>query len=152
MVDTLLGGLGLYGGTLIVCVIAGLVPIVNAELFLISLSTWAVDSPEQLPVIVALAAIGQMIAKVGLYYAGLGMFELPRGRWRERIENARARLERWKRQPYIIYAASTVFGLPPLYLTTLAAGALKINLMLFVVIGLVGRSIRFAVVVALPWL
>jgi membrane protein YqaA with SNARE-associated domain len=152
MTEQLLHGFGLYGGTVLVCFIAGLVPLVNAEVFLVGISLWAVKSPHQLPLIVALAAVGQMAAKVILYHAGRGMFELPRGRWKAKIERAREKLVRWEKQPYLIYAASASLGMPPLYLTTFAAGALRINFALFCLIGLAGRVARFGVLVAIPWL
>lgn len=152
MTEQVLNSFGLYGATLIVCFIAGLVPFVNAEVFLFIVSAKLVTSPHQLPMIVALAAIGQMLAKVILYHAGMGMFELPKGRWKEKIERARQRMLKWEKQPYLIYAASASLGLPPLYLTTFAAGAMRINFTMFCVIGLAGRVLRFAVLVAIPWI
>ena len=152
MTDHLLAGLGLYGGTLVVCFIAGLVPLVNAEVFLVGVSMWAVTSTAQLPLVAACAAVGQMTAKVLLYYAGMGMFELPRGRFRERLERARGKVERWQRRPYLVYAVSASVGLPPVYLVSLAAGALRIGFRAFCAIGLAGRFVRFAVIVAIPHL
>jgi membrane protein YqaA with SNARE-associated domain len=147
----LLTMLGIYGGTFVVSIIAGLVPVVNAEVFLVGLVRLAVDRPTQLPMIVVMAAVGQMVAKLGLYYVGRGMMELPRGRYKAKIIAARARLEQWRSRPYLVYAASSLFGLPPFYLTVLAAGALRIRLPAFLAIGLAGRLIRFAVLVALTW-
>jgi membrane protein YqaA with SNARE-associated domain len=149
--DELLAMLGIYGGTFIVSIIAGLVPVVNAEVFLVGLIRLAVERPQQLPAIVLAASLGQMVAKIGLYYAGQGLLELPRGRYREKIQTVRGKLERWKTKPYLIYGLSSVFGLPPFYLTVLAAGAMKIRLRAFLVIGLAGRLIRFGVIAALAW-
>jgi membrane protein YqaA with SNARE-associated domain len=149
--DDLLAMLGIYGGTFVVSIIAGLVPLVNTELFLAALVRFGVERSSQLPGIVVAAATGQMVAKIGLYYAGMGLLELPRGRYKAKIEVVRQKLERWKTQPYLIYAVSSVLGVPPLYLTVLAAGALKIRLPAFLVIGLAGRLVRFAVVVAITW-
>src|SRR4051812_28596779 len=147
MTHQLLTTLGLYGGTLVVCFLAGLIPLINAEVFLVGISLWVVKSPSQLPAIIICAAVGQMIAKVILYYAGMGMFEMPSGKWRDRIDRARAKLTRWEKQPYLVYASSASLGLPPLYLTTFAAGALRINFSLFLLIGLLGRLARFGVIV-----
>lgn len=152
MTEHLLAALGLYGGTVVVCFIAGLVPLVNAEVFLVGVSMFAITSPAQLPLVAACAAVGQMTAKVMLYYAGMGMFELPRGRFRERLERARSKIERWQRRPYLIYAVSASVGLPPFYLVSLAAGALRIGFRAFCAIGLAGRFLRFAVIVAIPHL
>jgi membrane protein YqaA with SNARE-associated domain len=152
MTDHLLTMLGLYGGTLVVCFISGLIPIVNAEVFLVGVSVWAVDRPAQLPFVALAAALGQMTAKVILYFMGLGLFELPRGRWREKIERARTRMERWRKRPYFIFAVSATIGLPPFLLVSIAAGALQISFRTFCTIGLAGRYVRFLVIVILPWI
>jgi membrane protein YqaA with SNARE-associated domain len=157
--DDLLAMLGIYGGTFVVSLIAGLVPLVNAEVFLVGLVRLAIDDWSQLPWVVVAAAVGQMVAKIGLYHAGRGMLELPRGRYRAKyqaryqakIEALRERMERWKSKPYIIYGLSSVLGVPPFYLTVIAAGAMQISFQAFLAIGLGGRLIRFAVLVALAW-
>jgi membrane protein YqaA with SNARE-associated domain len=149
--DDLLAMLGIYGGTFVVSIIAGLVPLVNSEIFLVALVRLAVDRSSQLPAIVIAAATGQMVAKIGLYHAGRGMLDLPRGRYKAKIETVRHKLEQWKTRPYFIYAISSVVGVPPFYLTVLAAGAMKIRFAAFLVIGLAGRLVRFAVLVAITW-
>jgi membrane protein YqaA with SNARE-associated domain len=149
--EDLVAMLGIYGGTFVVSMIAGLVPVVNAEVFLITLVRLAVDRSSQLPAIVLAAAAGQMVAKIGLYRAGQGMFDLPRGQHHEKIEKVRGKLERWRTKPYLVYAVSSVLGLPPFYLTVLAAGALKIRFKAFLGIGLGGRVLRFACLVGITW-
>ena len=151
MTDHLLAMLGIYGGTFVVSIISGLVPVVNAEIFLVGLVRLAVDRSSQLPAIVIAAATGQMVAKIGLYRAGQSLLDLPRGRYQAKIETVRRKLEQWKSRPYFIYAVSAVTGLPPFYLTVLAAGAMKIRFRAFLVIGLAGRLLRFAVLVAIAW-
>ena len=151
MTDNLLAMLGIYGGTFIVSILAGLVPVINAELFLVGLVRLGVDRAAQLPPIVVAAAAGQMVAKIGLYYAGQGLLELPRGRYRAKVEKVRRKIDQWKTKPYLIYAISAVLGLPPFYLTVLAAGAMKIRFGPFLAIGLAGRLVRFAILVALAW-
>jgi membrane protein YqaA with SNARE-associated domain len=153
MTEQLLGSLGLYGGTLVVCFVSGLVPLVNTELFLVALASVAVTSKAQLAAVVLLAAIGQMTAKVALYYAGLGVLELPKNpKTRERIERARVRVERWRKKRYAVFALSASVGLPPFTIVAVLAGALKIGFRAFCLIGLAGRTVRFAVIVAIPWL
>lgn len=151
MTDDLLAMLGIYGGTFAVSLIAGLIPLVNAEIFLVGLVRLAIDDASQLPWVVVAAAAGQMVAKIGLYHAGRGMLELPRGRYRAKIEAVRERIERWKSKPYVIYGLSSVLGIPPFYLTVIAAGAMQISFRAFLAIGMAGRLLRFAVLVALAW-
>lgn len=148
MTEQLLATLGIYGGTLVVCFVSGLVPVVNAELFLIGLTSVAVTSTAQLPALVVCAAVGQMTAKVILYYAGMGMLELPRGRYKAKLDDARARIDGWRRRKYLIFAISATVGLPPFYVVSLVAGALNIGFSSFCAIGLAGRTLRFAVIVA----
>lgn len=152
MTTHILASVGLYGGTFIVCFLAGLIPLINAEVFLVGVALLAVSSPAPLPAIVLLAALGQMVAKIVLYYAALGMLELPSGKRKEKIEKARARIEKWRNKPKMVLAVSATLGLPPFYLVSLAAGALKIRLRTFFAIGMAGRIVRFAVIIASAWL
>ena len=152
MTTHILAAVGLYAGTFIVCFLAGLIPLINAELFLVVVALAAVSSPAPLPAIVLLAALGQMAAKVVLYYAALGMLELPSGKRKAKIEKARARIEKWRHKPKMVLAVSATLGLPPFYLVSLAAGALKIRLRTFFAIGMAGRIVRFAVIIASAWL
>jgi membrane protein YqaA with SNARE-associated domain len=149
--DSLLAMLGIYGGTFVVSWIAGLVPLVNTEVFLVGLVRLAVDRSSQLAPIVLCAAVGQMIAKIILYYTGRSLLDLPRGRYKNKVELLRVKIERWKTKPYLVYAISSVLGLPPFYLTVLAAGAMRIRFDAFLVIGFVGRVLRFAILVAIAW-
>jgi len=50
-----------------------------------------------------------------------------------------------------VLAISSTVGLPPFYLVALAAGALKIGFRTFCIMGLVGRTLRFGVIAAIPW-
>ncbi|HEU0034409.1 MAG TPA: VTT domain-containing protein [Kofleriaceae bacterium] len=154
MTQNLLDTLGLYGATFAFCFIAALVPlVVNVELYLIGITTWAVQRPEQLLPIIVLAAVGQMAAKTMIYFAGMGMIRLPRStKSKEKIERARAYMERWQTKPYWFFSLSAVFGLPPFYLTCLVAGALKIRIKRFLALGLAGRLVRFAAIVLVTWM
>jgi|JI10StandDraft_1071094.scaffolds.fasta_scaffold56705_2 membrane protein YqaA with SNARE-associated domain len=152
MTDSIVGAVGIYGGTFVVCFIAGLVPLVNAEIFLVLVSTMLVTSSAPLPAIVVLAAAGQMVAKVVLYVGARRLIASATGARREKIERAQARIEKWKDRPLWVLFASSTLGLPPFYVVSLLAGALKIRLRAFLAIGMTGRVLRFAVIVAIPWL
>lgn len=152
MTEQILASVGLYGGTFVVCLLGGLIPVINTEVFLVGLITLgAVHSSASLPALVVLASLGQMIAKLILYYTGKGMVELPRGRFQDKIAAARARVEKWRNKPKLVLAVSSTVGLPPLYLVSLAAGAARMRLRTFLTIGMIGRVVHFAVVVAIAW-
>lgn len=151
MTDHLLAMLGIYGGTYIVCLLSGLIFFLNAELFLVGLVRLTVDRAEQLPWIVVAAAVGQMTAKTVLYYTGQNLLKLSSGRYREKVEKVRAKIDQWKNKPYLIFGVSSIVGLPPFYLTVLAAGAMRIRLQPFLAIGLAGRLVRFTILVGFAW-
>jgi membrane protein YqaA with SNARE-associated domain len=146
--ESLASELGVYGGTFVVCFVGGLVPIINAELWLIGL-TVSLASAAPLPAVVVLAALGQILAKSVLFGGGRGAAALPGGRYQAKLDRARARLAGWRRKPLAVLAVSASVGLPPFYVMAPLAGALGIRFRPFLVIGFAGRAIRFAVVVIL---
>ena len=152
MVDSLLTSLGLYGATFAVAFIAGMLPIVSIELFLVGATALGADV-HALPLLIAIAAIGHQIAKTITYYAGAGMFELPRGRMRERIEAAKARIERWNRRPRLIMFAAAATGLPPLWaLGFVAQPMMQMDIATFTAITATGRILRYSALVAITTL
>jgi membrane protein YqaA with SNARE-associated domain len=146
--NDLLATLGLYGATLVVAFIAGMFPLFSIEAFLFWVATWPSVDPATLAVLIALAAFGHQVAKTVTYYAGAGVFELPRGKVRERIAAARRRIERWNRWPRLFTLAAAVVGVPPLYLFGFIAQPLfGMPIATFTAISLAGRVARYTIVV-----
>jgi membrane protein YqaA with SNARE-associated domain len=142
---------GLFGGACVIGFIAGMFPIVSIELFLIGVSTWAGPSPAGIVVLVLLAATGHQIAKSLCYYAGEGMLALPKGKMKERIERARARIDRWNKRPKLIMFFASTVGFPPLYLMAFIAGPLMhMRFWHFTAICYFGRIGRFATLMMVP--
>jgi membrane protein YqaA with SNARE-associated domain len=152
VVDSLLASLGLYGATFAVGFIAGLFPFISIEVFLIGATALGAE-PRVLPVLIAIAAVGHQIAKTITYYAGAGLFQLPRGRMRERIDAAKARIDRWNRRPRLILFVAAVTGLPPLWLLGyIAQPLMKMDIATFTAISFIGRVLRYCVLVAVTTL
>ena len=143
LVDSIVAALGIYAGTLVVGVLSGLVPVINGELFLIGV----VLITGQLWPAIALAllvAVGQMIAKFILFKGVARASEAGREtRFGTKLAKARARVEKWKDKPYALTFISAITGLPPFYLVTLIAGALGVRFRTFMLLGIIGRVIRF---------
>lgn len=149
--ESLAADLGVYLGTFVVCFLAGLIPVINTEVWLVAMGV-VVAEPLSLAAVVLLATAGEMIAKVVLYYASLGVLRLPMGRYQRHLERARAKVAQWRHRPlYVLWASATV-GLPPFYLIALVTGPLGLRLRTFCVIGTIGRALRFGALVALAWL
>ena len=139
--------LGIPLATFVYCMASGIVPILNAELFLIGLA--AVTPPSRLWVIVALATAGQMVAKTVMYLGGRGVFRLPLGRRRVDLEAVRARVARWRSKELLVFV-SAALGLPPFYVISILAGTLRFPFPRFFACGLAGRVLRFSLIVAMP--
>jgi membrane protein YqaA with SNARE-associated domain len=152
VVDSLLASLGLYGATFAVAFIAGMFPIVSIELFLIGATALGADV-HTLPILIAIAAVGHQIAKTITYYAGAGVFELPRGKVRDRIDAAKARIDRWNKRPRLIMFVSAATGLPPLWaLGFVAQPLMKMDVITFTAITAIGRILRYTALVAVTTL
>lgn len=132
-------------------VLSALVPLVNIEAYLGVRG--AVADVDRLWLLGFVAALGQMIGKVVWYY--LGASALSWGWVRRKVETpkAQARLETWRHRtherPVVaggLVLLSAFSGLPPFAVVAVVAGQLRMQLALFFSLGLVGRWLRFALV------
>lgn len=134
----------LIGGAFLSSVISGLVPLVNGEV-VVAGAALAATPDARLPLLGACAA-GQMLAKTCLY--GLARWSPERLPHRARQTLARAReLRLSRRSAAAVVLTSACIGLPPFYLVSLAAGALRIPPAVFVIAGTVGIVARYAAIV-----
>jgi len=142
---------GLPAATLAYCYASGLLPFVNAEAFLIIVSSTLLTR-SQLLMVTVLASVGQMAAKCTMYSVARTSFQHPSPKYEEKLAKARAKLEQWRygTGPFIFVSAST--GFPPLYIISILAGMLKMNFLTFLVFGLAGRMVRFGLTLLFPQL
>jgi membrane protein YqaA with SNARE-associated domain len=142
---------GLLGGSFIVGLVSGLVPIVNTEAYLLALAV--VAPPGTLIPAVLLTTLGQMAAKLLLYLAGRGSVSLPFvERSQGRLAAVRERLEKRLAGAAAVVFSSATLGFPPFYLVSVAAGSLRWPLARFLLVGGCGRLLRFAAIAAVPGL
>lgn len=147
--------------TLGFCLVSALVPVVNAELYLVALVTQQPQLPWWL--VGLAAAVGQMLGKLVFYFAGRGSLRLPARLRRKADPNRWRRWSVWltqfqqtcRHRPVwtagVLLIAATV-GLPPLAAMSFVAGVARISPGTFVVTGLVGRFVRFGTIAASPGL
>lgn len=136
--------------TLGVAVVSAVIPVLNIELYLLGAAALA-PAAMAVPLVLA-ATIGQMVGKVVMYFAGTGALKLPGKRLRAALEGMHATLRNRPRSGGALVFASAAAGVPPFFIVTVAAGAARMNLAAFVVLGFLGRLVRFSVIVALPHL
>lgn len=148
--EELIAKVGIYGASFVVGFVSGLVPFVNSEVYLVAVSPM-VARPALLP-IALLSAAGQMVAKTIIFYAGRGVFKINMGKIENKIEAVQKKFQAWENKADILMLISASVGLPPFYVVSFVAGALKLHYVRFLIAGIIGRSIRFAAVVYFPQL
>jgi len=74
-VSELISQFGLYAATLIICTVARAFPLLNTEVYLLSISTLLPKSLGELLAIVLLATLGQMLGKSLMFFATQGAIQ-----------------------------------------------------------------------------
>ena len=148
--EELIGKVGIYAASFVVGFVSGLVPFINSEVYLVAVSTM-VGRQALLP-IALLSAAGQMVAKTIIFYAGRGVFKINMGKFEKKIEAVQKKFENWENKADVLMLISAAVGLPPFYVVSFVAGALKLHYIRFLIAGIIGRSIRFAAIVYFPQL
>jgi membrane protein YqaA with SNARE-associated domain len=135
--------------------LSGLLPFLNAEVYLVWLAASAPRAA--LWSLVATATAGQMVAKCLLFWGGRGLLRLPFGGRGRGILDPIARAGMHGRCASLgptaraaLVFASAVTGLPPFYGLSVACGALRWSFALFVVCGTAGRLARFSALAMVP--
>ena len=144
-----LSTVALYAATFAFAFVSGIIPFVlNIELYLLAVA--ALTDASAVP-IVGLATAGQTVAKVILYLVGKGALNI---KWVKKSASSKAASAFAKRpgSGLGIVALSAVVGFPPLYGVALIAGTLRLPLVAFTVLIIIGRLIRFGGVFLVPGL
>ena len=142
--------IALYAATFATALASGVIPfVISIELYLIGV---AALSRAPASAIIGLAVAGQMLGNAVLHQAGRGGLNLRFVRW-DRREAALKAFEKYRAHSLAVVAVSSLTGLPPFYGVSLAAGAVRLPLASFLLVGTVGRIVRFTLVYLAPgWL
>ncbi len=139
-------------------VVSAIVPVVNAEAYVIASQVSAVAGP--VPIAIGVG-IGQTIGKILLFLGVRRGKDFPFVQHRRAqpdrvVGPARTRVRRWisqllalvgqKRWGLPIVFVAALVGVPPLFAVALLAGATKMRIGWFAVVVLVGRVARFVLV------
>jgi membrane protein YqaA with SNARE-associated domain len=123
--------------------VSAVLPWVNAEAIVVALPLVA-HSPAQVAVLVVVVTIGQMSGKCIVYLAGRRGARIGSGRMAERIAKWQARAAGSPGRAVLLVAFSSVVGIPPFYVMSAIAGAVRMNLGWFLAAGTLGRLVRFS--------
>lgn len=141
---------GLYLTTYIVAVISGFIPVVNIEVFLVWVA--ALTPRSQAVGITLLATLGQMTAKTLMYLAGAGILKISLKKPGKKLQAVQMKMAAWQHRMGLFLFSSASLGVPPFYVVSIASGVCRVPIAVFIIWGLVGRLIRFAVAVFFPHL
>jgi membrane protein YqaA with SNARE-associated domain len=142
-----LSTLALYAATFLMGLVSGTIPfVINLEIYLLGV---AALSKAPAPAIVGLAAAGQMLAAYLLYLAGRGVLGAKFVRWKRREAAVKA-FEKYRAHSLALVAVSSITGIPPFYGVSLAAGTVRFPLARFLIVGVIGRVVRFTLVYLAP--
>ena len=130
-------------------VVSAIVPWVNAEVIVLSLPVLA-PSGSALMLLVLVATAGQMTGKLAVYWAGRGTSSVQSPRVRHLLERWQPYLAAGRGKAAALIVVSSAVGIPPFFVMTLLAGAVRMQLASFVAAGTFGRLIRFAALVVVP--
>ncbi len=146
----LLQSVGVFGGTYVICLVSGFIPIVNAELFLIWISLM-ISKTEYIPILL-LATAGQMTAKILMFLSGRGVINISKKRYEEKIGEIQAKMKKWESKIDVFIFLSSFTGFPPFYVVSVLSGMSKVNIIRFFIAGTLGRLLRFGLVMYFPHL
>ena len=132
-------------------VVSALVPWVNGEVILLSLTALA-RSPWARVLLVLSASAGQMVGKCVLYQAGKGAIPLKSGRVKETLSAWKGRFEQSPSKLLSLVFVSSAVGIPPFYVITLLAGVFRVRFGPFFAVGACGRIVRFSALAFIPWI
>ena len=139
---TLLASFGL-------AVASAVVPWINGELVLLAFATRAASLAEIVRLVLAVTA-GQVAGKSVLYWLARRARTLPPPKLAATIARWGERNERHPVAALATMFVSATVGVPPLYLTTLAAGALMVEFGSFLSVITCGRLLHFGAIAFVP--
>jgi membrane protein YqaA with SNARE-associated domain len=141
----------LAGGYYPLAVMSVLLPWVNGEPVMLSAVPLA-RTPLSLGALVVVVTAGQMTGKTVMFWIARKAKGPRAARLDAVLQRWRTHLERRPRSAVGVMLLSSLFGLPPFYLVSMAAGALGVGFGHFVVIGFLGRLIHFDTIAFVPHL
>ncbi len=129
-------------------VVSAVIPIFNMEAYI---SVLYANTQEHSALSIAfVGSFGQSIGKLVWYYLSLGALDIPWLKRRMNTPKRQASFERWRNyvhgRPGVsagLTFVSAAVGFPPFFAMAMVAGTLRMNVVLFFIAGLIGRTLFF---------
>lgn len=150
MIDWIKDTLGIYGATFILCMLSGLIFVIQAEVVVVW-ATLVADDIGAAIVIGVLAGIAQVLIKIPFYFITRKITHAS-PRLEARMARARVRLAKWTSRPLLVTFLASSVGIPPYTAVSLIAGPLEIPFRKYLAVSFAGRILRFLVIALTPLL
>ena len=129
-------------------VVSAVIPIFNMEAYI---SVAYASAPTYSALGLAfIGSFGQNLGKLVWYYLSMGALDIPWLRRRLDTPKRQASFQRWSNyvqgRPFIsglLTFVSAAIGFPPFFAMAMVAGTLRMNVVVFFVAGLIGRTLFF---------
>ncbi len=133
--------------TLVFGMVSSVIPVFNMETYIVVAYAKSDHSALGMAVV---GSVGQNIGKLVWYYVCRQSLDIPWFRRRLETPKRQAQFERWSEfiqgRPTVSGALvflSALVGLPPFFVMAMVAGTLRMNVVIFFVAGLLGRTLFF---------
>jgi membrane protein YqaA with SNARE-associated domain len=131
-----------------ISILSALFPWINGEVVAFGYAT-LMHTPAEMAALALVVSAGQTVGKVFLYHVGFVAGKLT-PRESARIERWRGRLTGRLRSALALVFMSSVTSIPPLYPTTLLAGAVRLPFPPFIGVVACGRVVRYFGLLLVP--
>jgi len=148
--ESLITKVGLHLATFIICLLSGFIPIVNAEIYLITISSFTTKTDCVFIILISTSA--QMIAKSIIYLSGRGVLNVSLHKYENKLGKVKEKFKKWENKSFIFIFLSAFTGFPPFLVVSILSGMLTLNFNRFLISGFLGRLLRFSVAVIFPQL
>lgn len=128
--------------------LSAVIPIFNMEVYVVAIYKLVPHTWTYILLIAFVGSLGQNIGKLVWYYAAEGVLRFP---WLEKKlaePKRQASIEKWRRQiegrpvfSAFLSFTSAATGIPPITAMAPVAGVLRMNVVIFFVAGLLGRTL-----------
>ena len=128
--------------------VSAVIPIFNMEAYI---SFLYASSPNHSALGLAfVGSLGQILGKLVWYYVSRGALDIPWLKRRMDTPKRQASFERWRSYVHgrplmsgLLTFVSAAIGFPPFFAMAMVAGTLRMNVVVFFVSGLIGRTLFF---------
>ncbi|WP_310964203.1 VTT domain-containing protein [Nocardioides terrisoli] len=139
--------------TLVFGTLSAVIPVFNMEAYIVL--AYARSSGHSELALAAIGSLGQNIGKLVWYYAARGALDIPWLQQKLAEPKRQKSYEKWRQQvegrpalSFVLTFVSATVGFPPFFAIAMIAGTLRMNVVVFFVAGLVGRTLFFWAILA----